>query len=86
MPLISEFFGISIYMYYEDHNPPHFHAIYGEHKALIDIQNGCVYKGYLPTKQIKLVLAWCEIHKVELMRNWEISKESGELILIDPLR
>lgn len=44
MPLISEFYGISIYMYYEDHNPPHFHAIYNEHKALIDIQNGCVFK------------------------------------------
>ena len=86
MPLISEFYGISIYMYYEEHNPPHFHAIYNEHKALIDIQNGCVFKGSLPTKQIKLVLAWCEIHYDELMKNWQISKESGELILIDPLR
>lgn len=86
MPLISEFFGISIYMYYEDHNPPHFHAVYGEYKALIDIQNGCVLKGSLPTKQVKLVVAWCEIHKDELMKNWEISKESGELIEISPLR
>ena len=86
MPLISEFFGISIYMYYEDHNPPHFHAIYNEHKALIDIQNGCVYKGSLPTAQIKLVLAWCEIHRDELMKDWEISKESGKLIMIAPLR
>ena len=86
MPLISEFFGISIYMYYEEHNPPHFHAVYNEYKALIDIQNGCVFKGNLPTKQVKLVLAWCEIHKNELMGNWAISKESGELIVIDPLR
>ena len=86
MPLISEFFGISIYMYYEDHNPPHFHAEYGDNKALIDILNGCVYKGGLPTKQTKLVLAWCEIHYDELMKNWLISKESGELIVIDPLR
>ena len=86
MPLISEFFGISIYMYYEDHNPPHFHAVYNEHKALIDIQNGCVIQGSLPTKQIKLVLAWCEIHEDELMTNWKNSKESGELIMIDALR
>lgn len=86
MPQISEFFGISIYMYYEDHNPPHFHAIYGDNKALVDIMNGSVFKGYLPTKQIKLVLAWCEIHRDELMMNWEISKESGKLMIIEPLR
>lgn len=86
MPLISEFFGISIYMYYEDHNPPHFHAIYNDCKALIDIQNGCVFRGGLPTKQIKLVLAWCEIHRDELMKNWLLSKESSELMVIDALR
>ena len=86
MPLISEFFGISIYMYYEDHNPPHFHALYGEDKALIDILHGCVYKGNLPTRQIKLVLAWCEIHREELLADWEICKESGKLFVIEPLR
>ncbi|MCQ2535611.1 MAG: DUF4160 domain-containing protein [Lachnospiraceae bacterium] len=86
MPLISEFFGISIYMYYEDHNPPHFHAEYGDNKALIDILNGCVYKGGLPTKQTKLVLAWCEIHKEELMENWMVCKELGRAFVIEPLR
>ncbi len=86
MPLVSEFYGISIYMYYEDHNPPHFHAVYNNYKALIDIKNGCVMKGVLPIKQTKLALAWCEIHKIELMKNWEICKESGELMVIEPLR
>lgn len=86
MPLISEFFGISIYMYYEDHNPPHFHAIYGENKAIVDIVNGNVIKGYLPTKQIKIVLAWCEIHREELLNNWEISKRTEKLLMIEPLR
>ena len=86
MPLISEFFGIAIYMYYEDHNPPHFHAVYGDYMALIDIINGNVYKGYLPSKQVKLVLAWCEIHRDELLANWEISKNSGKMMIIDSLK
>lgn len=86
MPQISEFFGINIYMYYEDHNPPHFHAVYGEYKALINIIDGNVLKGSLPSKQVKLVLAWCEIHRQELIDNWEISKNSGTLMVIDPLR
>ena len=73
-------------MYYEDHNPPHFHAVYGDSKALIDIINGNVFKGSLPTKQVKLVLAWCEIHRDELLKNWEISKDCGTLMIIDPLR
>ena len=78
--------GISIYMYYEDHNPPHFHAVYGDYKALVNIYDGNVMKGYLPTKQIKLVLAWCEIHREELISNWEISKEAGSLLYIDALK
>ena len=86
IPLISNFYGIMIYMYYEDHNPPHFHARYEDDEALIDIQNGCVYKGKLPTKQVKLVLAWCEIHRDELIDNWNRSKGDNTLITIAPLK
>jgi len=86
MPQVSEFYGISIYMYYEDHNPAHFHAIYGEYKALIDIENGTIMKGYLPTRQYRLVLAWCEIHREELLDNWFLSKSSGGILSIEPLR
>ncbi len=86
MPQISEFFGISIYMYYEDHNPPHFHAICGEYKALIDISEGAVFRGFLPTKQMKLVLAWCEIHREELMYNWNLCEQAGKPLVIEPLR
>ena len=86
MPQISMFFGISIYMYYEDHNPPHFHAVYGDDKALVDIVNGNIFKGSLPVKQTKLVVAWCEIHRDELLDNWNRSKESGELLMIEPLK
>ncbi len=85
MPQISEFYGITIYMYYEDHNPPHFHAAYGDYRAMVDIENGCIFKGELPNKQVKLVLAWCEIHRDELMKDWEMSKNAGKLTIIEPL-
>lgn len=85
MPEISLFYGIRITMYYSDHNPPHFHAEYAESKALIDIQGAYVLKGVLPGKQLKLVLAWCEIHKDELMQNWELSKDALPLNRINPL-
>ena len=85
MPLICEFFGIKIYMYWSDHTPAHFHAEYGEFKALIDIRSAVVIKGYLPSKQLKLVLAWCQIHEEGLLDNWEAAKQHRELLRIEPL-
>ena len=85
MPVISMFAGIRITMYYEDHNPPHFHAEYAGKKALIDIQNSCVLSGGLPNRQLKYVLAWCEFHKDELMQNWELAKDDKPLNEITPL-
>ena len=85
MPEISLFYGIRITMYYSDHNPPHFHADYAGYKALIDILDSKVYKGLLPAKQLKIVLAWCEIHRDELMQNWELSKSDKPLNRINPL-
>ncbi|MEG1564427.1 MAG: DUF4160 domain-containing protein [Bacteroides sp.] len=85
MPEISLFYGIRITMYYDDHNPPHFHAEYAEHKALIDIQNGYVIRGALPARQLKFVLAWGELHKDELMQNWELAKSAAPLAGIAPL-
>ena len=58
MPVISEFYGIKIMMFWNEHMPAHFHAEYGEHKVLIDINKGTVIKGIFPFKQLKLVLAW----------------------------
>lgn len=86
MPLISEFFGIKIYMYWAEHNPPHFHAEYGGNTAIISITDAVVIKGLLPVKQLKLVLAWCEIHRDELMQNWDSAAEHLELHQIDPLK
>ena len=85
MPLVSLFFGIRITMYYDDHNPPHFHAEYAGFKALVDIINACVIQGSLPNRQLKFVLAWAELHKDELMQNWELAKNGQELFEISPL-
>ena len=65
MPTLSMFYGIIIRMYCSpgEHNPPHFHAYYQENKAVIDIHTSEIIEGILPKRQIKLVLAWAELHK-----------------------
>ena len=73
MPEISLFYGIRITMYYNDHNPPHFHAEYAGRKVLVDVQSGCILRGALPARQLKLVLAWNELHRDELMEYWDLS-------------
>ena len=85
IPEISLFDCIRITMYYSDHNPSHFHAEYGSFKSLIDIQRGYVIKGALPSRQLKYVLAWCEMHQDELMQNWELAKDTQPLNKIAPL-
>lgn len=85
MPLISDFFGISVSMYYDDHNPPHFHADYNDKKILVDIRKGRVLKGMFPSKQLKYVLAWAEIHQDELMEDWELARQDLPLKKIAPL-
>ena len=79
------FFGIRISIYYSDHNPPHIHAKYGEHTALIDIQEVSVIKGGLPSRQLKLVLAWVVMYQDELMQSWELAKDGKEPNSIPPL-
>lgn len=86
MPVVSMFYGIKISFNYNDHNPPHFHAEYAGNSAVINILNCSAIKSSLPNKQLKLVLAWAELHKDELMHNWELSKSKGTLIPIDPLK
>ena len=86
MPTISEFFGIKILMYWDEHNPPHFHAEYNNFKCIVSIKDSAVLKGVLPVKQLKLVLAWSEIHQQELINNWESAKINGKISKIDPLK
>jgi hypothetical protein len=85
MPEISLFYGIRITMNWDEHNPPHFHVRYAEHNATVLIQECIIDRGYLPNKQLKLALAWCEIHKEELMQNWELARDSKPLNEIQPL-
>lgn len=85
MPVVSEFNGIEICFYFDDHLPPHFHAKYGNSEALIDIKNSCVLKGSLPSNKLKLVLAWTELHKNELEENWDKAKNLNLPDKINPL-
>ena len=86
MPRLSEFYGIVVYMYFADHNPPHFHAIYAEHEALVRIDDGSFIGGDLPLTAAKLVEQWRELHVAELMRNWEHAQEPAALSAIEPLQ
>lgn len=62
VPTISTFFGIAIQMFWREHAPPHFHALYGEHEALIDIRELRVTRGSLPRRALALVLEWAVGH------------------------
>ena len=72
-------------MFYRDHNPPHFHAVYGDYEALIDIQKNEIISGTLPPRVLGLVVEWTALHQDELMINWERSKNKEELLKIEPL-
>jgi hypothetical protein len=85
MPTISEFFGILIRMYWDDHPPPHFHAIYGEHEAQYNIATLDVIHGKLPRRAHALVVEWASLHKDELMKNWERCQVPAPAVPIDPL-
>jgi len=85
MPLLSQFYGICIYMFWQEHNPPHFHAEYADNSILVSILDGVVIKGVFPIKQLKLVLAWSELHKSELLENWRMAEEHKQLVSISPL-
>lgn len=85
MPSVSRFFGIVIYFYFRDHNPPHFHAKYGEFEAEILIEDLSVDIGYLPPRVLGLVLEWAYMHKDELMQNWRIGQQGGVFNQIAPL-
>ena len=73
MPTISQFFGILIHMYIRgEHNPPHFHALYAEYEALIDIQTLAVIDGKLPRRALGMVLEWASEHRAELLEDWKL--------------
>jgi len=85
VPEISRFFGIVIKMFFDDHNPPHFHAEYGDALALIDIRNLSVFSGRLPPRAMGLVIEWATLHQQELLTNWESARAQQEMQRIVPL-
>ena len=85
MPEISRFLGIIIKMFFDDHNPPHFHAEYGGKVALIDIRNLSVFSGRLPPRVIGLVIEWATVHQQELFVDWDRARAQQELLKIAPL-
>ena len=85
MPEICRFFGIVIAVFYDDHNPPHFHARYGGKKVSIEIQTLRVLEGKISPRALGLVVEWASLHKEELMKDWELAKSNKPPEKIDPL-
>ena len=84
MPEISRFLGIIIRMYYRDHDPPHFHAQYGEHEITMEIESGLV-EGKFPRRALAAVLDWHELRQQELADNWDRARQEVPLQPIPPL-
>jgi len=84
MPEISRFFGIIIRMFANEHAPPHFHAYYQDFTVSIEIQTG-ISDGRFPPRALRLVQDWRELHREELMENWDIAVKRGKLKKISPL-
>ena len=85
MPQISTFYGLIILMNFKDHSPPHFHVWYGDYKITITIQNGIV-TGKMPQRALKMVFEWLEIHRNELLQEWEKAQKGETLTQITPLQ
>ena len=85
MPTISRFYGIEIGMFYNDHAPPHFHAKYAEFEAEIRIDTLEIRDGELPRRALRFVEEWAQMHRDELMRNWDRARESSSLLTIEGL-
>ena len=85
MPEVSRFFGISVRMYFDDHNPPHFHAIYAGDEVEIGIHPITVLRGRFPRRALGMVLEWTATQQRELLDNWERLQNDQAPHKIDPL-
>jgi hypothetical protein len=84
MPELCRFLGIVIAMYYRDHGPPHFHAIYGDFEITVEIESGKV-NGEFPKRALSHVQEWRQQHRSELLVDWELARRSEPLKRIEPL-
>lgn len=85
MPEISRFLGIVIFIRYNEHNPPHFHAKYGEFNASFSIKDLQLIEGNLPSRVLSLVLEWAFLHRNELLDDWKLAEEKAPLKKIEGL-
>lgn len=85
MPELCRFFGITVLIYFDDHSPPHFHVRYNDDKASISINDLAIVTGNLSPRTLGLVKEWAELHRAELLDNWNMIKDSGKYFKIDPL-
>lgn len=85
MPEVSRFFGIVIRMYFDEHLPPHFHAIYGGSEAQVGIDSIKILEGKLPHRAASMVIEWAALHQRELINNWERLRNDQPILKIRPL-
>ncbi|HNT76456.1 MAG TPA: DUF4160 domain-containing protein [Anaerolineae bacterium] len=85
MPEVSRFFGIVIRMYFDEHLPPHFHAIYAGREVQIGIDPIQILEGKLPHRAISMVIEWAALHQRELLNNWERLRRDQQAVKIEPL-
>lgn len=84
MPEISRFLGIVIGMFYSEHGVAHFHAVYGRHEISVEMSGGIVH-GEFPPRALRHVLEWADLHRQELLENWELARQGQPLNRIAPL-
>ena len=85
MPIISQFYGIIIKMFYNDHAPPHFHAIYGEYELVVGISPITIIVGKAPNRVRSMILEWTALHQQELLDNWNRCRQAKAPLSIEPL-
>ncbi|MGK5087211.1 DUF4160 domain-containing protein [Bdellovibrionota bacterium FG-2] len=85
MLTISQFYGIVIQMFYDDHNPPHFHAVYGEFEILVAISPIRILEGNIPGRVKSMVLEWAALHQTELLQDWSLCEKKQKPSDIPPL-
>ena len=85
MPEVSRFYGVVIALFYNDHAPPRFHAVYGDFEAVIAIDTLAVLEGQIPRRALALVLEWASEHRQELQTNWQRARDKRPMAPIAPL-
>lgn len=89
MPIISMFYGIIVRMFFYDnkkHSLPHIHVEYQGNRAVLQISDGLVLEGSIPSKKLKLIVAWIELHQDELLADWSLAVNGEEIFKIEGLK